>query len=225
VGPLLTAPDKSSFLGMCQEIFEQEIYKFKPTSNQPKIIDCGANIGLATIYFKNKYPKSKVISFEPDPHIFKILQKNIFSARLNDVELINKGLSAISGEKLFFSEKADGGRIATCFDKENIAKVEVTTLSSYLNEDIDLLKIDIEGSEIEVLTECQEKLTKVRNLFVEYHSLTSKKQELAILLKILSEAGFRYYLQNVDLETKTPFMGIPIYFNYDLQLNIFAFRE
>jgi FkbM family methyltransferase len=41
----------------------------------PYIIDAGANIGLSIIYFKKKYPNSKIVAFEPDKLIFNILKK------------------------------------------------------------------------------------------------------------------------------------------------------
>ncbi len=65
--------DATSLIHGFEEIFEQEIYQFNPRTEKPLIIDCGANIGLATIYFKQQYKKSKVLAFEPDPEILVVL--------------------------------------------------------------------------------------------------------------------------------------------------------
>jgi len=219
----LIVPDKSSFLGMCEEIFHHEIYKFVADTDQPRILDCGANIGLSIIYFKKIYPNSRIIAFEPDPKIFSILKKNLLSFK-EDVILIKKGLGANNGQTSFFSEGADGGRVATDSDRTKLTQIEMTKLSPYLEETVDLLKIDIEGKELEVLRECQNKLKNVKKLFVEYHGLAKEKQQLNDLLSILSEAGFRYYLAN-PIDIKSPFMNTTTNNDYDLQLNIFAWQN
>ena len=47
--------DNTTFIGSYFEIFKDEVYKFETTEAKPLIIDCGANIGLASIYLKQKY--------------------------------------------------------------------------------------------------------------------------------------------------------------------------
>jgi FkbM family methyltransferase len=215
-------PDKSSFIFMYDEIFNKEIYRFQTQTEIPVLIDCGANIGLSTIYFKTLYPKSQITSFEPDKKIFDILDDNIKSSRFDGITLINKGLSKESGHVSFFSEGADGGRIAVESDKKHLATVEVTRLSPYLNKHVDFLKIDIEGSEVNVIEECKDHLKNVDNIFIEYHSFSTKKQELDTILNILTKAGFRYYIERVGIESKHPFMRFENYAGYDLQLNISA---
>ncbi len=69
-----------------QEIFIKEIYK-TDLPERPLIIDCGANIGLSIIYFKEKHPNAEIIAFEPDKDNFKLLKKNIESFCLKDVTL------------------------------------------------------------------------------------------------------------------------------------------
>ncbi|MEY2701671.1 MAG: hypothetical protein RLY43_304 [Bacteroidota bacterium] len=218
-------PDKSSFMFMYEEIFEKEIYKFDTQKQNPLIIDAGANIGLSTLYFKKLFKNAKVISFEPDPYIFNFLEKNIINQKLSDITLINKGLSNKEDTTNFYSEKSDGGRIAQKEDKDSIIQVQLTKLSPFLNEEVDFLKIDIEGSEIEVLKECKDNLKNVKNIFVEFHSLTSKEQELDSLLQILKENGFRYYIENVGIHSDFPFLKINQYSGYDLQLNIWGYRN
>jgi GT2 family glycosyltransferase len=84
----IVIPDAASFLFMHKEIFEQEIYKFISPTDEPLIIDAGANIGLSTIYFKKLYPKARILAFEPDDYIFKYLKKdNLRFGRGNNVGL------------------------------------------------------------------------------------------------------------------------------------------
>jgi FkbM family methyltransferase len=220
-------PDKSSFLFMYDEIMDREIYKFTTHEPAPRILDCGANIGLATVYLKQQYPQARVTCFEPDDATFIALEKNITAAGFSDVELVHAGLGAREETRTFFSEGADGGRIATSDDAKNetnITEVKLIPLSPYLDEPIDFLKIDIEGSEAEVLEECKDKLGKVKQIFVEYHSLHDEPQTLPRILEILKTAGFRVYIEDVGVHSKHPLESIQTHMGYDSQLNIFGYR-
>ncbi len=60
-----------------REIFIKQHYEFLVKKSPEVIIDAGANIGLASIYFANKYPKAKIIAIEPEKGNFAILKKNV----------------------------------------------------------------------------------------------------------------------------------------------------
>lgn len=220
----IKVPDVASLLFLNHELFGLEIYKFTSKDKKPIIIDCGANIGLSVIYFKTLYPNAKVIAFEPDKKIFDYLEFNINSFELKDVTLINKGLWKEETTLKFFSEGADGGRIAQNNDK-NIIEIETLKLSDYIKKQkVDFLKIDIEGAETEVLIECEEYLDNVEKIFIEYHSFVDKSQTLSTILAILEKNGFRYYIEHIGVKSKHPFMNINDYLGFDNQLNIFGYR-
>ncbi len=219
----LEIADAASFLFMFKEIFEREIYKFQSSGKAPRIVDCGANIGMGVIYFKKLYKNAKLIAFEPDRRIFGYLQKNISSFQLKDVELINKGLWDEETTLSFDAEGADAGRVAAHDDSANT--IDVIKLSPFLDNTVDFLKIDIEGAELTVLQECKAQLTKVQNIFVEYHSFLGQEQKLEQILKILREAGFRYYIDTPGLTSKNPFIEIRELLGMDMQLNIYGLRR
>ena len=74
----LTFADAASFLSAYNSIFVESCYDFISTRvDKPHILDCGANIGLGTLFFKQRYPDSTVIAYEADPQIFQILKKNV----------------------------------------------------------------------------------------------------------------------------------------------------
>ncbi|AFY72035.1 methyltransferase FkbM family (plasmid) [Thalassoporum mexicanum PCC 7367] len=104
--------DSISFWYSYREIFEQEIYAFQTNHGQPIIIDGGSNIGLSVIYFKQRYPNSRIMAFEADPQVFKTLSKNINSFGYTDVQLINKAIWNAEGKLEFSSEGADAGRLS-----------------------------------------------------------------------------------------------------------------
>ncbi len=227
-GRQIQIPDIASFRFMHKEIFEQEIYKFKTSTPEPYIIDGGANIGLATIYFKKLYPSSKIVCFEPDPEIFKTLKLNIGVFDFRQIELIQKGLWNANTKLFFKSEGADAGLIAE-FDKNNSApetEIEVVSLKPYLQKSVDFLKLDIEGAETIVLKDIQEELVRVERIFVEYHSFVGQPQRLNEIIDILTKARFRLYMSipgNNSLNS--PLMGLGNYNNMDFQLNIFGYKE
>jgi len=210
---------------MHDEIFTRELYRFQTDTAAPRILDCGANIGLATVYWKRLFPAARIICFEPDPITFDTLTKNIASAGLSDVTCIPKGLGAKEETRQFFSEGADGGRVAVSEDTHDLITINLTPLSPYLSEPIDFLKIDIEGSEYEVLEECKDSLGSVERIFIEYHSLHEAPQDLARILEILSNAGFRYYIEGTGVHSAHPFVSVQTHLGYDNQLNIFGYRN
>lgn len=226
IGKKIKMPDAASFRFLNYELFGLEIYKFLTDKEKPVIIDCGANIGMSVIYFKQLYPNAKIVAFEPDAKIFEYLNFNINSFGFSNVELIKKGLWSEETTLRFFSEGADGGRIALQDDEQNIIEIETIKLSEYLRNEaeVDFLKIDIEGAETEVLLECKEHLKNVQNIFIEYHSFADKNQTLSTILNILEQNGFRYYIEHIGVKSQQPFVKINNYVGFDNQLNIFGHR-
>lgn len=212
--------DSVSFLNGYAEIFEEACYYFKTDNLCPNIIDCGSNIGLGIVYFKQLYPDSKIIGFEPDPKIFKVLKRNISTSKFKNIELHNKAIWDSNGLIKFRQEGGFSGRIPIKGEKSDF-DVECVKLSPYINENIDLLKIDIEGAEIDVLYEIESKLKFVHNIFIEYHSPAGEEQRFDELVKILKENNFRYYIKEAFAPRK-PFGKIELLDSMDLQLNVYG---
>lgn len=215
-----------SYVHTIEEIFKNEIYKFVSNKEVPVILDCGANIGLSSIFFKRIYPKAKVISFEPDSFIYKACQENLNAFGFNDIQLVNAAVWKFDGFLNFLSDQSLGGMIVDVDATSSGNKVPAVDLNNYLVEEIDFLKMDIEGAELDVLRHCQDNLHLVKNLFVEYHSDVKKPQELQELLTILSNSGFRYYIKHAWDYMNQPFVDFKKFPSniFDLQLNIFAYR-
>ena len=227
LGKEITAIDSASFLVMQDEIFKKEIYKLNTVNACPRIIDVGANIGISTLYFKLQYPNSKITAFEPDPKAFEALRNNILNSYgFDDVELIDKGVWNEDGELDFTTNKADGGSLSP--NKPGSSKITIKTLRfrDYLSqeEDIDLLKVDIEGAETEVMLDCRDHLHKVKYMFLEYHSFANEKQHLLEIMEVLKYNGFRTYIQT-NFCPPQPFFNVNTSLNQDLQLNMFAIRN
>ena len=226
IGHEILIPDNASYLFMKKEIFNEEIYNFNNENSQPYIIDGGANIGLASIYFKLKYPNSNIIAFEPDEKIYNILQFNIKSFNLKKIKLINKGLWNENTKLSFKSEGADGGLISDVNNQTlSDCVVEVLSLKPFLNKKVDFLKLDIEGAETTVLKDIRSELNLVDRIFVEYHSFIAQEQTLNEIIDILTKAKFRLHISSPGLTSKSPFVNISTYNNMDMQLNIYGYKE
>jgi FkbM family methyltransferase len=206
-----------------RDIFENEIYRFTAVSKKPLIIDCGSNIGLSILYFKLVYPESKVIAFEPDAGNFELLQKNVGSNRLNDVELHYAAVWTIDGMISFESNASEASHIS---QEGNGQKVKAISLNKILSgvASVDFLKIDIEGAEWDVIRDCRGNLPKVKNLFLEYHGKVNDTRKLNDLLDILHETGFMVYVRNAADNLDHPFVEKRTNTPYDVQLNLFCYK-
>ncbi|WP_128543032.1 FkbM family methyltransferase [Larkinella soli] len=220
-----TVPDALSFVWQYKEIFTDESYYFEPKRPNPIILDCGANIGMSVTYFREKFPKARIVTFEADPAIGAILRKNLTDNRVAEIEVINKAVWTDDHGVSFASEAADSSSIFSDKPKTLIPSVR---LRDYLLREpyVDLLKIDIEGAETAVLEDCRDALSRVDRLFVEFHSYIGHPQTLGTVVRILEENGFRYYVDTNQHRKRPPFVDFQYSGNavMDLQLNIHAWR-
>jgi len=225
LGKRITIVDGASYAYLYKELFLKEIYKFSSLKRDPYIIDCGAYIGLSVIYFKFLFPQSKIVAFEPDPNIFHVLSSNLHQFNFKYIQIHNVAVWNKDGKALFFHEGADAGRIINETIPNKTVSVSTVRLRKFIDKHVDLLKIDIEGSEYEVLYDCKEYLHNIDKIFIEYHSKKYMPQQLGNILQILKNTGFRYYIDRVGIMSTHPFIHISSYDDFDNQLNIFAYRN
>ena len=208
-----------------EEIFKTRVYDFRAETDSPLIIDAGANIGLSVIFFKKLYPNCKIIAFEPDPDIFRLLVKNVQAHRFADVDLRDTAAWISDDELTFYSEGSLSGSTKVDFlGAGNVKKVKASRLKDVLTEfaKIDFLKIDIEGAETDVLLDIERELHRVEHLFFEYHSTYDRPQTLGDLLTLATRAGFRYVVNGTH-GPSLPFLQRNSS-AYDIQMNISCFR-
>jgi FkbM family methyltransferase len=216
--------DSASFIDSYVEIFEKEIYKFNPDPSKRTILDCGANIGLSVLYFARNYPTHSIIAFEPDRSIFDILSRNVDSFGLKNVRLVNKAVWKKEEVLEFYTDNGMGARVGHAYENQEPVKVPAVRLRDYLTDDIDFLKIDIEGAEDSVLKDCSDILRKVQKLFFEYHGHYKEPQTLHDLLRILQENDLHYYIKESSTRSR-PFVETGLICEvYDMAINIFGYH-
>ncbi len=136
------------------------------------IIDAGANIGLFTIWIKNKYPDAIVICIEPDTENFKLLKKNL--SYYDKIYFENSGIWN-KDALLKVYDKYDLGKWGIVVEESNefgtVPAISVPSLmKKYSFEYIDLFKIDIERSEKQLFQKNYDFwLPKVKTIFIELH--------------------------------------------------------
>lgn len=218
-------PDALSFIWQFREIFVDEFYKFYTNSPSPVIFDCGTNIGTSIAYFRQTYPNARIVAFEADEHISDLLQANLRQNQIPNVEIVTKAVWTDDKGILFGSDQADSASIFSQTDRKLVPSVR---LRDYLLREtrIDMLKMDIEGAETAVLTDCRDALAHVQNLFVEFHAYLDHPQTLTDAVQVLEASGFRYYI-NTSQYRHAPLVNHHYKGNdsMDLQLNIFAYRK
>src|SRR5262249_55049718 len=130
-----------------------------------------------------------------------------------------------AGQVAFVSEGSFAGRVARHDDAANAA-VDMVRLRPYLERDVDLLKLNIEGAETDVLVDNADLLHRVRRIVLEYHSFASEPQTLHTLLGVLSTAGYRIYVRSFAAgAAPRPFAEVPTHMGMDLHLYVYAYRE
>lgn len=221
--------DLRSFIYQFNDIFVEELYQFTSTKEDPLIIDCGSNIGTSCAYFKKMYPHSKIICFEADPEISEILQNNLIRNKIDrNISIINKAVWINENGVSFYPDGADGGSIMhyNSNNKKECIKIKSARLKDFLalEKEIDMLKMDIEGAELEVLMDCKNELYKVKNIFIEFHSLTDKFLGLSSILKLLEGSYIKYFLIPVD-RSQSFFTSCEKASEFNLQINIVGKRK
>lgn len=165
--------NNTSDIGVFKQILLKQDYHLNIRFKPKVIFDLGANIGLAAVYFKNKYPWSEIISIEPEASNFKMLRKNTeyySGIKCYQAGIWNKNtnliIKNIGNDKWgFMVEEANDSTVETI----KALSIEALMKDSGINE-IDILKIDIEGSEKELFEKNYEYwLSRTKVIIIELH--------------------------------------------------------
>jgi len=183
--------DGASCASQYEEIFIHRGYEFESRSTSPLILDCGAYIGLSAIYFARRYPGARITAFEADPAIAGVLRHNLDSLGLGQIPVVQAAVWDTDGSVRFHREGADGGHVLDGA-RDGVSDVPAVRLADRITEPVDLLKMDIEGSEFAVVEDLGEssKLGLVQAFVCELHLAKNRSALLPTLLETLYQSGF-----------------------------------
>ena len=138
-----------------------------------RIIDAGANIGLASVYLANRFPNAQILALEVDAQNFELLVKN--TRAYPQITPLRKGLWNHRA-KLAIDNPQDDAWAYTVSetDDETHSAIEGVGVADLLRDfgwqRVDLLKMDIEGAELEVLSAgTEEWIDRIGVLAIEVH--------------------------------------------------------
>jgi FkbM family methyltransferase len=176
------------------EVFMNECYR--SSQEAPKtILDCGSNIGMSIVFFKSIWPFAHITGVEASPHVFKLLEKNV--ENVPDVSVVNVAVGDHHGEIPFYSAIQHSLLGSTNPRRGGAEPINVTSIpiSDLIHEPIDLLKMDIEGSEGNAFSELESsgKIRLIREMLIEYHHhLPEQKCDFTSFVGRLTRCGFDY---------------------------------
>lgn len=176
-----------------------------PLQSGGLFVDVGANFGWFTCLFsKLAGNEGKVIAFEPAMDNLSLLRKNLRTNGLHNVHVIDSAVGAEPGNAtLCLAPEANPGMhslvtMAHTPRTEAAQNVAITTLDDAMKSTsgrIRLLKIDIEGYEIDALRGASETLARCDHLLIEYSPgfLRAAGHAPSDLIRIIENAGFKIY--------------------------------
>jgi FkbM family methyltransferase len=172
------------------QIFIKDELNVRLSGDPQTIIDGGANIGLATLYLHDRFPRATIIAVEPEKSNFDLLVVN--TKRYPNIFCVNSGIWNKSGRLQII----DGGNGNASFTTKELTESEsavdavtavtITDLMSRFGiQQLDLLKLDIEGSEQNVFEENYETwLSKTEHIIVETHPHLQPDCEATVMAAI-----------------------------------------
>jgi len=177
----------------------------------PRILDCGANVGLASLFFRRLFPDARITAFEADPSVFGMLDANLKANGADRVTARHAALWTSTGSLTFRCEGSDSGMIASLPGAVDGTSTTVPSLRlrDLLAEGpVDLLKLDIEGAEDAVLADCESELHRVKALVMDLHEFDPAARQAPRVLERLTRAGFTYAIDGfVPLVWREPLAG------------------
>jgi FkbM family methyltransferase len=187
-----------SSIEIYQEIFKENSHFIAPgfSGNDACVVfDIGANEGFYSLKLAEHNSNVKLYCIEPNPYVFEILKENMNNNNINNTVLINKAASSSIGKidlEIIKEIACIGGRNLRIVDRpwlkdEFITHITVdsTTLDELIDKhkvlQIDILKIDAEGMEMDILHGCQNNLHRVKRIVVERHSKELRDKVVSFL--------------------------------------------
>ena len=226
-GKNLVASDRATAKFLLREVFIEETYGPKLSREDPVIIDCGANCGFATAFFKLLHPKATIIAIEPSPSSFKRLEHNARVNNWQQVQLIQAACGYQRDfvdliESSYSSLISSSNPLRSSGSPVRVPVIEISKLIRQFQR-IDLLKLDVEGAEHEVFKDLLETkcFHSIDRLAIEYHHRMGEPScHLGDFLKVLEDFGYTYSLvtgETPGSRFQSVFQDIMIYARQEIQ--------
>ena len=170
--PVALRTAKSSDLDVFRAVVLDDEYDFlEQLGTVRTVIDLGANVGLSSVVILSHFREAALLAVEPEPSNCVQLRKNL-APYLDRAHVLEGAVWPSGGEVSLDYNAGDGREWATAVKEgTGVHAYSMYDLLRHFGErPIDLLKIDIEGSEAPLFSADTSWLSRVRNLCIELHS-------------------------------------------------------
>ena len=166
---------KTSDVPIAVQIFVNQEYHLTPRQPVRTVVDAGANTGFSALYFAERFPGAEIVALEPEQSNFELLRENTAACeRIHPEQLAlwnrDMPLEVVDwfGKCGFRTQQSGDGLAGTvCGTVQGVTIPYL--MKKYKMEQIDFLKLDIEGAEKTVLSGNPEWLSRVGVMAVEVH--------------------------------------------------------
>jgi FkbM family methyltransferase len=164
----------------------------------PIIVDAGANIGIATLWFKQNFPAASIIAIEPESGNLALLRKNV--EKVAGVLVLDKAVGGTPG----FAKVLDGGPAWAATTQRAEQGVSIVTMAEALgmipNGTPFIAKIDIEGFERDLFADNIEWLEDIYAVYIEPHDwMLPGKATSRNFQRAMGDLDFEIYISGENL--------------------------
>lgn len=164
----------------------------------PLIVDAGANIGLASIWFAKRFPDAEIIAIEPDKENCELLRRN--TTHLSRVSVREAAIGATNG----FVRLSQTGSSATITTTRAFSGCPIITVDNAISSVADgipfIIKIDIEGFESDLFSTNLDWIDSAYAIFIEPHDWKFiDRTTSSSFQKAMGERQFSLYLTGENL--------------------------
>ena len=154
------------------------------------IVDVGANIGAASVFFALNYPEASIFSFEPVIKNYKLAKEN--TQHFKNIKIFNFGAYDENKRANIYLNQRNSGSHSIIrnwrgSDDKKSEKIRLINLGEFLPSlkvsIVDVLKIDTEGCELPILNSLSQFIPNIKVIYLEYHTSADKKKIITILGK------------------------------------------
>jgi FkbM family methyltransferase len=156
---------------------ETKVSQFLYGTRGRLFVDVGANLGRYEVLLGKNY--ERIIAIEPSPENMSFLKRNAANVKAKNIEYLQCAVSSQNGNAtLFYGEHCGANTLMSADLNAEGLQVKTVTLDTLLKEEdnVDLVKVDVEGAEWEVLAGSKEVLPKIKRWLVEVHNLEQKER-------------------------------------------------
>lgn len=175
-----------------EQIFLWREYENSGVTNPQVIVDLGAHVGFAAVFFATQFPQATIFAVEADPDNYRQLLLN--SRGYPNIKPCNLAIWDRSGEILLSKSDAGGWGSNVSESNKSGVKVPAFKFEDFLKQRsidrVDLLKVDIEGAETRMLDKTAGLwLPRIGTIMIEFHEFLSAGSSI-VPFQILLQAGF-----------------------------------